>query len=303
MNRLHKALQEAGHRPLLGAAMYFYDPIFLEVAAQLGFNVIWIEMEHAPITFAEAADLCRMAAGSGMLTMIRIPDTRRESVLKAAECGPDIIDVPMANDPEQLRELIKYAKFAPEGTRGFFSVSRAVNYGIVESVPNMQQQLNRELCLMAQVETLEAVERIEELCAVPGVDIFIGPSDLAASLGVPGQTAHPKVMEAAQRERSILQEKEGRGLRLPARRMNLSIGCGWGSICCSVPTTLPVSRSGRALLSGKRKKRLRRSRVVRKVKISGDAVLKFHSQPILGAPYLDAFFASRCGIPQLSTNL
>jgi 4-hydroxy-2-oxoheptanedioate aldolase len=199
MNRLHKALQQAGTKPLLGAAIYFYDPIFLEIAAQLGFKVIWIEMEHAPITFAEAADLCRMAAGSGMLTMIRIPDTRRESVLKAAECGPDIIDVPMANDPEQLRELIKYAKFAPEGTRGFFGVSRAVNYGIVESVPNAQQQLNRELCLMAQVETLEAVERIEELCAVPGVDIFIGPSDLAASLGVPGQTSHPKVMEAARR--------------------------------------------------------------------------------------------------------
>jgi 2-keto-3-deoxy-L-rhamnonate aldolase RhmA len=197
MHRLDKALLQSGNTPLLGAAMYFYDPVFLEIVAQLGFNVVWIEMEHAAITFAEATDLCRMAAGSGMLTMIRIPDTRRESVLKAAECGPDIIDVPMANSPDQLRELVKYAKFAPEGSRGSFSVSRAVNYGIAESVSEAQQHLNRDLCLMAQVETMEAVERIEELCAIPGVDIFIGPADLAASLGVPGQTSHPKVMEAA----------------------------------------------------------------------------------------------------------
>lgn len=195
MTKLEELLKSQGG-PLLGVALYFYDPIFLEIAAHLGFQVVWIEMEHAPITFAEAADLCRMAAGSGMLTMIRIPDTRRENVLKAAECGPDILDLPMAESPEQLRELIQYAKFAPEGRRGYFSVSRAVKYGLVDSVSQEQQQRNRDLCLFAQVETKESVNRIEELCSIPGVDIFIGPADLAASLGVPGQTSHPKVLEA-----------------------------------------------------------------------------------------------------------
>src|SRR5579875_377969 len=109
MNRLRKALQQNNGKTLLGAALYFYDPIFLEIAAHLGYQAIWIEMEHAPITFAEAADLCRMAAGTGMLTMIRIPDTRRENVLKAAECGPDIIDVPMISAPQQIHELVKYS--------------------------------------------------------------------------------------------------------------------------------------------------------------------------------------------------
>ena len=102
MNRLHQAIKDAAGRPLLGAALYSYDPIFLEIAAHMGFQVIWIEMEHAPISFSEAADLCRMAAGTGMLTMIRIPDARRESVLKAAECGPDIIDIPMVDTPEEV---------------------------------------------------------------------------------------------------------------------------------------------------------------------------------------------------------
>lgn len=199
MNRLQKRARANGDRTLLGAAMYFYDPIFLEIAAHLGYQAIWIEMEHAPITFAEAADLCRMASGSGMLTMIRIPDTQRENVLKAAECGPDIIDVPMISSPQQIHELVKNSRFAPQGGRGFFSVSRAVKYGLVDNVPDEQQQLNSELCLMAQIETAEALGRLEDIAAVPGVDLFTGPADLAASMGFPGQPSHPAVMAAAKR--------------------------------------------------------------------------------------------------------
>jgi 2-keto-3-deoxy-L-rhamnonate aldolase RhmA len=183
----------------LGAAVYFYDPIFLEICARLGYQAIWIEMEHAHITIPEAADLCRMASGSGMLTMIRISDTRRESVLKAAECAPDILDVPMVETTEQMRELRKYARFAPAGERGYYSVSRAVNYGIGGSVPEMQQQVNNDLCLLAQMETTAALERVDELAAVPDVDMFIGPADMAASLGHPGNTTHPESRAAYSR--------------------------------------------------------------------------------------------------------
>jgi 2-keto-3-deoxy-L-rhamnonate aldolase RhmA len=197
MNRLRKAVEKNQGRTLLGAALYFYDPIFLEIAAHLGYQAIWIEMEHASITFAEAADLCRMASGSGMLTMIRIPDSHRENVLKAAECGPDIIDVPMIEEPAQMNEMLKHARFVPAGGRGQFAVSRAVNYGVRTCVADAQRSLNRELCLMAQVETAAAMENLDQLAAVEGVDLFVGPADLAASLGHPGQTLHPAVQEAA----------------------------------------------------------------------------------------------------------
>jgi 2-keto-3-deoxy-L-rhamnonate aldolase RhmA len=199
MNRLRKAVELNGGRTLLGAALYFYDPVFLEVAAHLGYQAIWIEMEHAGITFAEAADLCRMATGSGMLTMIRIPDSRRENILKAAECGPDIIDVAMVDEPSQMKEMLKYGRFAPAGGRGYFGVSRAVHYGVFNSVNETQQSLNRELCLMAQIETTEAMKNLDELASIPGVDLFLGPADLAASLGHPGETLHPSVRQAATR--------------------------------------------------------------------------------------------------------
>lgn len=199
MNRLGQFLQQQKQPgPILGAAAYFYDPVFLEIAAKLGYRAAWIEMEHGFISFSEAVDLCRIANGLGMLTMIRIPDTRRESVLKGAECGPDILDIPMANSKSDLEELVRFARFRPAGERGFFSVSRAVHYGIDCNVVEAQQNLNEELCLMAQIETAEAVANAEDICGVPGVDIFLGPADLAASLDVPGQTGHAKVYEAAE---------------------------------------------------------------------------------------------------------
>jgi 2-keto-3-deoxy-L-rhamnonate aldolase RhmA len=200
MNRLQRAIEQNLGRPILGAAAYSYNPAFLEMAALMGYTAAWIEMEHTFLTFAQAIDLCRIATGLGMLSMIRIPDTRRETVLKAAECGPDILDLPMANTPEMLEEFVSNARFPPVGVRGFFGVSRAVKYGIPWAVATEQQKLNEELCLMIQIETREAVDRIEELCAVPGIDaIFLGPADLSASLGVPGETGHPRVYAAAER--------------------------------------------------------------------------------------------------------
>lgn len=199
MTRLKHRLHSNDGGPLLGAAVYFYDPIFIEIAARLGYHAAWIEMEHAPISFGEAADLCRIAQGLGLLTMIRVPDCRRESILKAAECGPDIIDVPMANSPDVLEDLVRQARFAPRGARGFFSVSRALHYGLVDNLAEAQQQLNDDLCLMVQIETREAAERAEELCAVDGVDIFIGPADLSASLGLPGEPGHPLVRQTSAR--------------------------------------------------------------------------------------------------------
>jgi 4-hydroxy-2-oxoheptanedioate aldolase len=199
MNRLRQAFEKNRGKTLLGAALYFYDPIFLEICAHLGYQAIWIEMEHGHITFPQAADLCRMTAGTGMLTMIRIPDVRRENVLKAAECGPDILDVPMIEHPEQMHDLREYARFAPEGRRGIFSVSRAVQYGVNDGVVQRQQDLNAELCLMAQIETRMGLEMLDELAAVPDVDLFIGPADLASSLGHTGQTSHPEVLAAAAR--------------------------------------------------------------------------------------------------------
>ncbi|MGQ9630931.1 MAG: HpcH/HpaI aldolase family protein [bacterium] len=207
MNRLDEAIHKNG-TPLLGMSINRYDPIFVEILASLGFHILWIEMEHGLLTFAEACDLCRIASGLGLLTMIRIPDSRRENVLKAAECGPDIIDLPMANSPEVLEELVRHARYSPQGNRGFFGSSRAVRYGLGNALPEERRRINNQLCLMGQIETREAVDRAEELCSVGGIDaVFLGLGDLSDSLGVVGQTDHPSVRQAAERSLSIAKSK------------------------------------------------------------------------------------------------
>jgi 2-keto-3-deoxy-L-rhamnonate aldolase RhmA len=200
MNRLQQAVKANNGKPILGAAAYLYNPPFFEMAALLGYKAAWVEMEHTFHSFEQAADLCRLSNALGLLTMLRIPDLQRGTVLKGCECGPDILDLPMANSPEMVRELVTESRFPPLGVRGFFGVSRAVKYGLAGKVPEVQQKLNEELCLMIQIETKEAADRIDELCAVPGLDaIFIGPADLSASLGVAGQTSHQLVKETAAR--------------------------------------------------------------------------------------------------------
>jgi 2-keto-3-deoxy-L-rhamnonate aldolase RhmA len=197
LDKLEQALRNRKRKVLVGAAVGSYNPAFVEIIAKLGYDSLWIEMEHQFITFAQAEDLCRIASGLGLLTMIRIADCRRENVLKAAECGPDIIDLPMANTVDVVEEFVRHAKYAPEGSRGFYGSSRALGYSIGFDVVTMQQQVNSDLCLMIQLETREAIQNAEQLCSVPGINaVLIGPGDLSASFGVPGRTDDPRVINA-----------------------------------------------------------------------------------------------------------
>lgn len=99
MNRLHQAIDDAGGDCSWVRPCIFTIPSFWRSRTTRVSRSLWIEMEHAPISFAEASDLCRMAAGTGMPAMIRIPDTRRESVLKTAECAPTSSTFPRSIRP------------------------------------------------------------------------------------------------------------------------------------------------------------------------------------------------------------
>jgi len=200
LNRLDRKLADSGRRCLVGIAVQRYDPQFVEIAAHLGFDALWVEMEHEAITLDQAGDLCRIASGMGLLTMIRVPNPGREAVLKAAELGPDILDLPMANSPETAAEFVRNARYPPLGKRGFYGSSRAVRYGTDNDALAQQQKVNQELCLIIQVETKEAVECAPALASVRGIDgIFLGPGDLSSSLGVTGELRHPLVLDAMHR--------------------------------------------------------------------------------------------------------
>jgi 4-hydroxy-2-oxoheptanedioate aldolase len=216
MSRLERTLQSEGS-PLIGTSTSNFDPVFVEIVAKLGYRVLWIEMEHSTITFHQAEELCRLAFGFGMLSWIRVADAQRQTILKAAECAPDVICLAMVNSTQTAEDLVRHARFAPEGSRGTCSGSRAMAYGFASDVGIQQREVNDRLCLMAQIETPEAVEHVDLICRVPGINgVFVGLADLSSSMGLVGKSSHPEVLDAASRAISAA-KAGGKVVALPAK--------------------------------------------------------------------------------------
>jgi len=196
-----KERREARQRPLLGFSLSGYDPAFVDVVARVGgYDIIWIEMEHSGMRMRKTESLCRIIDGNGLLSMVRLPGVEREAVLKAAEAGASILMAPMTSSVESVRQFVRHARYSPQGSRGYFGSSRAMNYGIGATPAELRKAANERLMLWAQIETTEALGCMDDLSQVEGIDgIFMGPGDLSAELGVPGLTDHPKVQEAVTR--------------------------------------------------------------------------------------------------------
>lgn len=164
------------------------------LAAQVGFDAVWIEMEHAPTHFERVDAMCMAAEVDGAVPLVRVPDGRRHHVLGALEAGARIVVVPMTNTPEQARRIVEFGKYTPVGMRGLNTRTRNLRFGLLPPLEALDRA-NRRTFLFAQIETLEAVENLDAMCRIDGLaGIFVGPGDLSASMGMIGQHNGPKVM-------------------------------------------------------------------------------------------------------------
>ena len=176
-------------RVLRGAACVTGSPKIAEMAGLIGFDMVWIEVEHGGASFSEVEDLCRATKAGGAIPVVRVPDNGRENVLRALEAGGKLIVVPLINTPAEARTLVQNGKFAPLGMRGFNTRSRGLNYGLdgIAHIAETFARANDETHLITQCETLEAAQNIEAICAVPGISgVLVGPGDLSLSYGKPG---------------------------------------------------------------------------------------------------------------------
>jgi 4-hydroxy-2-oxoheptanedioate aldolase len=196
VTRFQARLQDKA-KPLFGLSLCSFDPAFVDIAANFGFDIIWVEMEHAAISMREAENLCRIINGNGMLSLIRLPNGDRDVVLKAAESGADMLMLPMVLDRADLETFARHARYSPAGERGFHKLSRSMNFGLGNTVDELRRQANENLLLWGQVETLSALENLRALCQVQEIDgLFVGPGDLSSAFGVPGNTSDPRVIDA-----------------------------------------------------------------------------------------------------------
>ncbi len=188
---------------LIGTILTINSLEVAELLAGAGFDWLFIDREHAPLAIGDVQRILQ-AAGPDMPCLVRLPAAREEYVKQALDVGAAGIIVPQVNTADQAEQIVRWAKYAPEGSRGV-GITKANRYGF-----GFQQYIdsaNDNLVVVLQAEHIEAVKNIASIVRIPGVDaIFVGPYDLSASLGKLGQVDDLEVVEAIERVSAACQE-------------------------------------------------------------------------------------------------
>ena len=213
-NRVLRKLRDK--EPVFGPLINFSSPWFVDVVGATGFDFVLLDAEHGPLSLETTEQMIRAAESAGVTPLVRVPANVPHEILRFLDIGAMGVQVPQLNSAADARAAANAVRFPPRGTRGLATLPRAAGYGIGPSAPEYIEIANREIVLLAMVETREGVENIDAIAGTDGVDIVaIGPGDLSASLGFQGDRSAPAVREAVEHviERS---HAHGRWVSLPA---------------------------------------------------------------------------------------
>jgi len=174
-------------------------PMAPEVLGSRGIDCLWLDCEHFPTGPDTMFSLIQACRGSDTDALVRTPNGQFALAAKMLDTGADGIMYPRCRDADEVRELIRWTRFPPEGRRGCDTgVAAALFSGL--SLPEYIERNRRENFLAVQIETAEALEALDEIASVPGIDIlFVGPGDMSVALGVDCDPAHPTLAEAIRR--------------------------------------------------------------------------------------------------------
>ncbi|UDQ90917.1 2-dehydro-3-deoxyglucarate aldolase [Xanthobacter autotrophicus] len=165
-----------------------------EILAGAGFDWLVLDTEHAPNELPNVFNQLQSMVDYGTQPVVRVPWNDAVTLKRFLDIGTQSFLIPMVQDAEEARAAVAATRYPPDGIRGYAVASRATRFG---RIGDYFTRYADEMCVLVQVETMEALEKVEEIAAVPGVDgIFIGPGDLSASMGLLHQPTHPKVVEA-----------------------------------------------------------------------------------------------------------
>jgi 4-hydroxy-2-oxoheptanedioate aldolase len=167
------------------------DPVAAEITAGAGFDVVVIDAEHGPNDLRTVLAQVHAIAAAGVEAAVRVPDGDPAGIKRILDLGVRTVIVPMIETAEQTTAAVAAVRYPPEGVRGVAS-ARAARWG---RVPGYHAAASDDVCLVVQVESATGLAALDDICAVDGVDaVFIGPMDLAASMGHVGQGTHPDVV-------------------------------------------------------------------------------------------------------------
>ncbi len=215
-----------------------------ELIGLIGFDCLWIDREHQDYSDEEVFNACLACRATGMEPMIRIRREGRHSCFRAFEVGGTGLMVPHCMSADDARSVVRDAKFYPVGLRGLDGVEANARYGLM-GVKEYMEWANRETFVVVQIEDREAVEDIEAIAAVEGIDIlFIGPGDLSQSYGCPGDIHHPDIQNTYKRVAQAA-EKNGKWWGAPGGSVeNASRLISMGARFINVTSLSTVMRNG-----------------------------------------------------------
>lgn len=184
-------------RVTVGSWITLADPAAAEIMANAGFDWLAIDMEHSAITLDRAQLLIQVIGLSGVAPLVRVESNNANSIKRVMDAGARGVIVPMVNDRDDARHAVEAVRYPPLGHRGV-GLARAQRYGM--AFKQYKDWVNRDSVVIVQIEDIRAIDNLEEILAVKGVDAsIIGPYDLSASLGSPGDFKNKKMRAAVKR--------------------------------------------------------------------------------------------------------
>ncbi|GKY88003.1 HpcH/HpaI aldolase family protein [Sinisalibacter aestuarii] len=190
-NRLKTALNEG--RMQIGLWLNSGSALVSEIAGATGFDWCLIDAEHAPYDPVGIADQLRALALGGTSAVVRVPVGEDWVIKQVLDLGAQTILVPMVDTAAQAGQVVRATRYAPEGVRGLgASVARVSGFGRTADYPTTA---NGQIGVIVQAETRRAIDNLDDILAVEGVDcVFIGPADLSADMGYPGNPGADEVV-------------------------------------------------------------------------------------------------------------
>jgi len=239
---------------LYGFWLELGSPAAAEILAGVGYDCAMIDMEHGPHSVSEAIGLMQAMRGTDCRPMARVPSNDAVAIKRILDAGVQGVMVPSVDDAEQAAAAAAACRYPPSGKRGYAaSIVRASRYGL-----DLERYLERfeqeELLVICQIETVRAVENVEAIAAVEGVDLlFVGPNDLAADAGFFGRLDAPEVDAMVTRVEEAC-AKAGRalgGIVSPNRSLADLKARGYGMILRDADVSL-LREAARASLAAQR---------------------------------------------------
>lgn len=194
-NRMKKKLREG--RPAFGLSIMVPSPQMVEMAAGLGFDWVLIDCEHGSIGIESAEIMIMAAEAAGLTPIVRPASKAPRDISRLMDLGAMGVQVPHVITADDARTAVNAVKYHPEGTRSMAAGIRAQGYGLSRGSSDYVEDANRESLVCIQIEDEEALDNVDDILKVEGVDVFfIGPSDLSQSMGHPGNPKAEPVAKA-----------------------------------------------------------------------------------------------------------